>query len=92
MRFDQLTRRDFTAVLGGAAAWPLAARAQQAAMPVIWHLHSCSPQRVGTIPRRIAFLKVESRRRPTRKNPSPRSEPTQSNKDSESRARRIRAS
>ena len=52
-RGDRMTRRKFIAGLGGAVVWPLTARAQQPAMPVIGYISSRSPD--ASSPWRMPF-------------------------------------
>jgi putative ABC transport system substrate-binding protein len=50
MQFDQLTRREFMSLIGGAAAaWPLAVRAQPSNMPTVGFVYRESAKAFGHV-------------------------------------------
>jgi hypothetical protein len=51
MQFGQIKRREFISLLGGAAAWPVAARAQQPKLRTIGFLGATTPSFLARAPR-----------------------------------------
>jgi putative ABC transport system substrate-binding protein len=52
-----MKRRDFISLLGSAAAWPIAARGQQATMPVVGFINPTSPDSLNELGLAAAFRK-----------------------------------